>query len=380
MRVLFDHQAFSIQDFGGVSRCFSEVYKHLPDDVDAQLGLLESNNKYVQGWDGINPKGYFYNHFICKKDFWGKGHLFLWIDRFRNLKYCPDCNKNFCIELLKQGEFDIFHPTYFDDYFLPYLKGKPFVLTIHDMIPERFEGLDEWQKEKKAYLSKRAAHIITVSHHSKKDIINLLGIPEERITVVYHGAPEDYFVMKDPMFGFPYIAYPGSRGFYKNFSLMLRYLRGFLKRHKGVYLVCTGPDFSETEKQLISELDLKESIIHCFIEEKDLGSFYHHAVCLVYPSAYEGFGLPILEAFKAECPVLLNNASCFPEIAGDAAVYFRISDKSSNLEEMLETIWNYSPQTRKELIERQNKRLCLFSWTKSAIQMAEVYRKVIRSK
>lgn len=377
MRVLFDYQAFSIQDCGGVSRCFSELYKHLPDDIEADLGLLESNNEYVQGWKGVHPAGYGYSHFICERDFPGKGHLHLWTDCLRKPKYYPNYNKNYCIELLKKGTYDVFHPTYFDPYFLPYLNGKPFVLTIHDMIPELFDGLDERQKENKAELSKRATHIIAVSHHTKKDIINLLHIPEERVSVVHHGAPDNLVINDVPLFPFPYLVYSGSRYRYKNFLLMLRHLRDFLTEHPALRLVCTGANFTEREKTVIADLNLSDSIIHRFIDERDLGTLYHHALCLIYPSAYEGFGLPILEAYKAECPVLLNRASCFPEIAGDAALYFEISDDTTNLADVLETLLNFVPQERAALIERQNRRVLHYSWRNSAQCVADVYRQVL---
>ena len=374
MRVLFDYQAFSIQKCGGVSRCFSELYKHLPDDVDAKIGLLESNNKYVQGWNGVHPVGYGYNHFICKSDFPGKGHLHLWTDFLRKPKYYPNYNKNYCIELLKKGNFDVFHPTYFDPYFLPYLNGKPFVLTIHDMIPELFDGHDEWQRRNKALLSKRAAHIIAVSHHTKKDIIDLLHIPEERISVVHHGAPDNLVIDDKPIFSFPYLVYSGSRDRYKNFLSMVRHLRGVLAQHSTLRVVCTGPAFNEKEKRSIADLNLTDAVIHRFIEERDLGTLYHHAICLLYPSAYEGFGLPILEAYVAGCPVLLNRASCFPEIAGDAALYFELSDDSASLPEMLETLLHFTSEEREALIEKQKRRAAQYSWTLSAQKVSEIYR------
>lgn len=376
MRVLFDYQAFSIQDCGGVSRCFSELYKHLPDEINAELGLLESNNEYVRGWNGVHPVGYAYRRFICKNDFLGKGHLHLWTDWLRKPKYYPNFNKNYCIELLKKGAFDVFHPTYFDPYFLPYLNGKPFVLTIHDMIPELFNGHDEWQKQNKALLSKHAAHIVAVSHNTKKDIIDILDIPEEKISVVHHGAPDKMDINDAPLFPFPYIVYSGSRDRYKNFYSMLRHLSGFLAKHTEIRLVCTGAVFNEEEKRHIADLNLTTIVIHRFISERDLGTLYHHAICFVYPSAYEGFGLPILEAYIAECPVLLNRASCFPEIAGDAALYFEISDNSSNLPDVLESLLHFTSHEREHLIEKQNRRAAQYSWAHTALKMSEIYRQL----
>ena len=138
IRILYDYQAFSMQKFGGVSRCFVELCKHLPRGFESVFGVRESNNIYIKDIAGIEPENNKYNHFICKYDFWGKGHLHLWYDKLLKTGYYPNYNKNYSIELLEKGDFDVFHPTFYDDYFLPYLGNKPFVLTVHDMIPELY--------------------------------------------------------------------------------------------------------------------------------------------------------------------------------------------------------------------------------------------------
>ena len=106
-------------------------------------------------------------------------------------------------------------------------------------------------------------------------------------------------------------------------------------------------------------------------------SLYHHAKCFVYPSEYEGFGIPILEAYQADSPVLLNNASCFPEIAGDAAIYFNMDSNNSNLAEQIEYLLSMSTEERRILLTKQKERLTRFSWEKSAKQLADVYQSVI---
>lgn len=377
MRILFDYQAFSMQTHGGISRCFAELFKHLPNHVDAFLAVHESNNKYIQDIPGINPNGYSLNNFICKKDFIGKDHLHLWADKLRVHKHYPNYNQNYSVELLKEGNFDIFHPTYYDDYFIPFLKGKPYVLTIHDMIPELFEGLDVWQKENKRKLARQAAHIVAVSNQTKTDIIDILKIAEENITVIYNAAPDFLFFSNKSLFSFPYILYVGARSAYKNFDLMLSQLKDFLLSHQDTKLVCSGADFTKSELELISKLGLQDSVIHYFSEEAELGNLYHYASCFIYPSAYEGFGIPILEAYKAECPVLLNNASCFPEIAGKGAFYFELTKEYSNLNTVIEKFWSLSHDEMLQLKQRQKERLKLFSWSESAKALTRVYEEVI---
>ena len=97
-------------------------------------------------------------------------------------------NLTYSINRIEKGDYDVFHPTFFDDYFVKHLNGKPFVLTIHDMIPELFSTSDKLQIENKKRLAQSASHIIAVSEKTKEDIVELLKIPEDKISVIYHGA------------------------------------------------------------------------------------------------------------------------------------------------------------------------------------------------
>ena len=380
LKVVYDHQVFSLQKYGGISRCFVELHKHMPDSCKATIAVRETENVYARELEEVKPIGYDYDHFICNHHFLGKGHLHLWYDKLRRVKYYPDYNKNFLLYLLQKSDFDVFHPTYFDDYFLSYLNEKPFVLTIHDMIPElypQYFGKDDFQIVKKKKLAPLASAIIAVSENTKKDIIRILNIPEEKIHVIYHGSS---FPMEggNAKYSFPYILFVGERGLYKNFSLFVRHVLPVLKRYREINIVCTGRPFDLKEKEMLNEYGVGDRFYHHWVtNDYELFSLYHHAKCFVYPSEYEGFGIPILEAYQADCPVLLNNASCFPEIAGDAAIYFNMDSKNSNLTEQIECLLSMSAEERRTLLTRQRERLKRFSWEKSAKQLADVYQSVI---
>ena len=127
------------------------------------------------------------------------------------------------------------------------------------------------------------------------------------------------------------------------------------------------------------EYGVKDRFVSCWVKNDNvLYSLYHNALCFVYPSEYEGFGIPILEAFQADCPVLLNNASCFPEIAGDAAFYFDMNSNDSNLAEQLERLLSMSSEEKTHLLSKQRKRLSKYSWEDSAKKMDDVYQSVIK--
>jgi len=377
MRILLDSQAFTMQTHGGISRCFVELYKNLPKDIDARISVYESDNVYIKELVNVNPKGYFFEHFICRYRFPGKWRLHVWTDRFRRHKYYPEYNNNRTIEELQKGDFDIFHPTFFNDYFLPYLHGKPFVLTIHDMIPELYPQYfrqDDFQIVMKRKLAPLANAIITVSENTKNDIIKLLGIHEEKIHVIYHGCSLSTPKKTERLLSFPYILFVGNRFGYKNFFPFVKSITPVLKRHQGLYVVCTGNPFHDKERAFLEKMGIKERFIHQWVtNDKDLFSLYHYAICFIYPSEYEGFGIPILEAYQADCPVMLNRKSCFPEIAGDAAIYFNMDATNNDLGEHLEKFLAMDKEEKDHLLEKQRQRLTHFSWEKSAKQLAQVY-------
>ncbi len=384
MKVLYDPQAFDMQTHGGVSRCFAELYAHRPAFVDASISIKETNNVYLKDL-GFPEAGDVYKHFLCAKDTKLKHFLFkltynLKYGKFSRWDKRPLINQYETESVIKRGDFDIFHPTFYDDYFLRLIGKKPFIITVHDMIPEIF-SIDHSQAKQKLAVIPKAAHIIAVSGQTKKDLVRIMNVPEEKVSVVYHGADEEpYIPSSTAPFAEEYILYVGTRYEYKNFKAFCKSCVGILKRHPQLKIVCTGVPFSPEEIQLFESLGIKDRMVHRFVQTRqELFDLYHYAITFVYPSKYEGFGIPILEAYKADCPVMLNRASCFPEIAGDAAVFFDLNSEKSDFEEQFETLYRLTGDERGELIQRQRERMKLYSWSKSAAQLADVYKDVLNN-
>ena len=383
MNILFDYQAFDLQTHGGISRSFVQLYRNLHKDVNATIALKESDNVYANEL-GVKPNGYFMHNFISSYNYPLKNYLFRAYNRLFRLGYGMDYNKKYSVQLLKKGNFDVFHPTYFDAYFVDYLNGKPFVLTVHDMTPEmnpKYFEPDYYEIVKKRNLIHKANAIVAVSENTKNDILKIYPeISPEKIQVVYHGPsfPEGIQPSLHATINTKYLLFVGHRWRYKNFELFVKHISPFLNRHKDVNVICTGDSFYPFELDLFAHYGLSGRFTSTFVKtDQEFIDLYHKALAFVYPSSYEGFGMPILEAFQGQTVCMLNCTSCFPEIGGDAPLYFTLTEKESNLSDVAESVYQMSESERKDIINRQLERLNYFSWEQSAKKLYEVYKSLI---
>jgi len=382
MKILYDSQAFVMQDFGGVSNSFCKLIKNLPPDISYEISLEESDNLHL--WENgllqnLKHSKFSFKDFSSYYNGPGANKIYKLLSLTGLYTPVDWKARKKSIELLKKGDFDVFHPTFFDTYFLKHIKKKPFVLTVHDTIFDVYEeqlGYKDKQITNREILCPKAAHIFAVSEHTANDIIKYYNIPEKKISVLYHGAPSQIYRRRelDSIFNFKYILYVGNRDFYKGFWIMLEGLKDLLSISE-YKLVCTGKDFTKEECSRIQKMNLTDKIIHFFTTSKDLQKLYNNAELFIYPSEYEGFGIPILEAFACGCPVLLSDASCFPEIGGNAATYFKSKDAQSLYHNANDILNN--KELQRNMIERGYKRLQNFSWKQSAEIMADEYRKLL---
>lgn len=380
MKVLFDYQTFVQQHYGGISKCFVEIIKHFPSDLSYEISVNKSKNVHLLQSNLVPNVSIPFSDKtdFLKFPFLGTRKAYSFINKCPLIPTVEKINKKYAIGRLLNGDFDIFHPTYFDDYFLNYLGGKPFVLTIHDMIPELFlKDPNNFQIRMKKKLAPLASAIIAVSENTKSDVIKLLKIPEEKIHVIYHGCPEKKVVKHMLNMDYPYFLYVGQRNGYKNFQSLVKDYKIVHSYFPNIKLVCTASTFNKVENKMIRANGLEDSIVHVDVDDEKLVSLYSYALALVYPSCYEGFGIPLLEAFTYGCPVILNNKSCFPEIASDAALYFDSDGEQSNISEVLLYFLNH-PEIREVLVEKGTQRSQLYCWEKSANQLIEVYQSVLK--
>lgn len=383
MKILFDHQIFQAQRYGGISRYFCEVMKRFPSEHSHQVSIRFSINNHLANLKHVPVEHSRSAHHLLNLQFLPTLLKSKPIRLAR--KIAPSLftrpfrqNKQETIRRLQEGDFDVFHPTYYDDYFLPYLGAKPFVLTIHDMIHEKYPELqvDNQTIRMKRNLALKATHIICVSEHTKRDVMAFYGTPEDQITVIHHGcSPTIPDNSSQRFIASPYLLYVGERDLYKNFSFFVEACTPLLHSNQELKILCAGKPFSEFELELFKTYGITQKVECIAPTDSELQALYQNALCFVFPSYYEGFGIPILEAFANRCPVVLSNTSSFPEVGGDACLYFEpknLLDIQSKLKQILN-----SKDLQTSLIEKGLARAKEFPWDISAQLTIGVYEKII---
>lgn len=358
--ILCDSQIFDLQKFGGISRYFCEIISRL--NIKYDISVRYTENHYLKN-SKLSKHFLYLPHFIFKRYEW---------KLYRK-------NRKLTKRILQSTSPYLFHPTYYDPYFLEYIGNNPFVVTVHDMIyelfPQYFNDSKEIISQKREIITK-ANRIIAISENTKKDIIDILNIDPLKIDVIYHGTSIQTPCKKNKLqLPQKYILFVGDRVTYKNFQRLLEAFAILAKTDKELVLICTGKPFSRDEKEKALHLNVSTQIMQIPIDDKKLNELYARALLFVYPSLYEGFGIPILEAYSCNCPVALSKASCFPEIAGDAGAYF----DPYCIESIANTISDciYNEEKRIELIKKGKERLKLYSWEKAAQETEAVYQKVL---
>jgi len=236
--------------------------------------------------------------------------------------------------------------------------------------------------------ARKADHILTISQASKKQLVEVVGVQERKVTVTYCASKERrldvppfaelsqrYNIQKPYILGLSsFSPHKNMLALIKAFSLIRE--RGFMEEQ----LVLAGqpPTDKACLDAFIKEKELQNHVVLTgYVPDEVLPSLYAHAELFVFPSLYEGFGIPVLEAFTYGTPVALSNAASLPEIAGDAASYF----DPQNTEEIAETIIRMlqDKTLRETLVMKGRERARLFTWEKSARKTLETYERVKRT-
>ena len=365
MKIALDYQAFTNQIYGGISRYYKDLTASLlkrGQDVKIFAGI--HINYYIQLLPEKVVRGIKIYNYPPKSV-----RAFQWF------------NHGFTQLQLPRWKPDIIHETYYSQ--LPVLKTNAVRLTtVHDMIHELYASMlsskDITSSLKKKTVS-RVDHIISISENTKRDLVKLFGIDESKISVVHHGIDSSLFqnvVGNLDTSNKPYLLHVGSRDGYKNFSGLIKAVASSSLLMRDFDVITVGARFSTVEKNLISSLGFANNQVKriSYLTDMQLARFYSNAAAFIYPSLYEGFGLPPLEAMAAGCPVVCSNTSSMPEVVRNAGVYFNPLD----IEEMRNAIERvvFSEDLKNKLVKLGYENIKNFTPSKCASKTLEVYSKL----
>ena len=367
--VAYDHQIFAYQRFGGVSRYFTELASRIPGVAPFSTRIVAPLhiNEYLR--DSPTPK------------------FARWqaLD-FRNGVQVRGAVNRVASRLVMQAlRPAVVHWTYFNPVRLP--SKSLGVVTVYDMIHELFADqspADDPTSANKRRSVERADHVICISQNTKADLMRLFGVPENKISITHMGFSSAF--RRDGSLGSPaaslparpYLLYVGQRGGYKGFADAVRAYASSSRLTEAFDLMAFGgPDFHPAERALFVSLGLREgSVRRATGNDDDLASAYRHARAFVYPSRYEGFGIPPLEAMGCGCPVVCANTSSLPEVVGDAALMIDPYDSAAIADAMARVLT--TPALREDLQRRGLLRARGFSWERSIQRVREIYDEVMQ--
>jgi glycosyltransferase involved in cell wall biosynthesis len=368
MKINFDYQIFALQHYGGISRYYVRLFENI-------LNLGEEIKI-------VSP--IYINKYLQEINFYKNIHGF-------NVKKIPARlfpffkmgNEYLGTKIALKLEPDLIHETYYSlkpTFNIPKVRR---VLTVFDMIhekfPDNFNKNDNITKFKKAAVE-RADHIICISHSTKEDLCETFNTNPDKVSVIHLAFDLCLSIIQNKSNNdySPFLLYVGSRSGYKNFGNFLKSVSINPKLKNNIRIIAFGGGkFTENENYLISSLGfISNSVQQINGDDNLLNQLYNDAVALVYPSLYEGFGLPPLEAMVNNCPVICSNTSSIPEVVGNAGQYFNPYDLDSQCNAIEKVV--YDTQLRAKLILEGKERINGFSWSKCAHETIEVYKKILK--
>ncbi len=358
MKVFFDHSIFTLQKFGGISNYIVNLVEHFSNKINPSIISMFYKNEYLKKCSFADTF-FFYNRV---------GPLINVINKLNKIYF------NYKLSLENP---EIIHQTYFNEKNI-YSKKSKIVVTEYDLIKEKFyrESYKD-QIDYKKKLFDQVDQIICISNNTKKDLQEQYSIDSSKISVTHLSVNKNKEYRKRLLNLRPFILFVGQRLRYKNFINLIKAYSTSSKINQNFDIVCFGGgNFLKEEKKLFNDLSIDKNNIHYFEGDRlDLNYFYKTARLFVFPSLYEGFGLPLLEAMNMQCPVICSNTSCFFEVVNDAALFFdpkNVESIASSIEDNI-----YNDQLLKNLVIKGSNNLDKFSWKKCADETEKIYSKII---
>lgn len=363
MRVEFTGEVFQFQRVGGISRYVYELMMRLRRDhgVDVRMRLVLHRNEYLRSG---SPQPQLRTRYAA------------WADDYWFPRLAPRLD-HLCRNL-RGAAAPLRHSSFFLPATLRNFSGVK-ICTFYDMIHERLEWSPRMIKRKRECFE-LSDHCIAISEATKRDMMRLYGCGPERITAIPLASEMNAVQPQRPMAvreGERYLLWVGNRGGYKNFDTFADALRlSSLRSRTDVSLVMTGSALNDGEVSRLREAGLDGDRVKVVAaSDSQLAWLYRNAIALVYVSTLEGFGLPPLEAMSCGCPVIASDASCIPEVVGNAAYSVSPLDAGAIAQAVDELV--ESEARRAELVELGLRRAERFSWDRTARETLDVYRRLL---
>lgn len=365
MHVVYDYQIFGAQLFGGISRYFCALARELESLLDLPPRIIAPTYRNVLLQDV--PARLVTGMHVPPLP--------------RTERAARLVNRALFPLLARRWRPDIVHETYYSD-----RPSYPFdaarVLTVFDMIHERFANddvADDGTAEAKATAVRRADRVICISNQTRDDLLARHDLPPDRVRVVHLGFDRldaRGATATDLVGERPYLLYVGARSGYKNFARLVEAYAASPMLRANARIVCFGGSaLSPREQELLASVGVAGDVVATSGGDAELAALYAGALAFVYPSLYEGFGIPPLEAMSLGCPVACSAGGSIPEVVGDAAERFDATDPAS-IRRALELL-AVSPRRREELRNAGRARASLFSWSRCAQETLAVYRELV---
>jgi len=355
MNILFDSQIYDLQQFGGISRMYVDIHNEWSknNNISSKFSVTNTKNIYLS-----NTKPYSYGN---------------------------DNNRELSVKMISDGNYDVLYPTFFSTYFLKHLNGKPFVMSVHDMIPELYPQYfkqNDLQIVGKREMVKYASAIEVPTETTKRDLIKILNVEPSKIHVIGRGINDDFgkLVYYKNIVDYKYVLYVGQRNAYKRFDWFIKYSSEFFNKHTDIKLLCTGNDFTSSEKMLLEKYNMLDKTVSMKVDDIELATLYANAEFFVYTSEYEGFGLPILESYKMNCIALLNSNDCFKEVTLGKGTFFNLKENESDICKVMEKTISLTKGRREKIIKTQNEILSHYSIKSTAEKLRKMVEWVVNEK
>ncbi len=340
MSVLIDAIIFSIQRYGGIGEYFQQLLKLLEKQAVSASTLVEAPLKKQIGGASSEMS------FICRPA--------RFLERYRACRVPAGAS--------------IFHSSY---YRLPEIRSTPSVVTVHDFVYERYaKGPRRWVHSRQKYAAIRAAQaVICVSESTRRDLAEFVGdIPGQAVHVIHNGVSDVFRPVSLAPAQTPFVLYVGERRGYKNF----RQLAAAMEFLPDLELHCVGGGAFGAEEVAILSTSVRRRIRHLgFVTDDGLNELYNRAFCLVYPSSYEGFGIPVLEAMRAGCPVVSVQCKAVMEVGGEALTVAAGPEPRELADAVLRL---YAAEYRSRMVATGIAVAGCFSWDQTHARTLDVYR------